>query len=261
MPPRILVLCDLEGAAGVVDFKLQTYADARYYDQAKRLATLEINALVDGILDSGPAQVVVLDGHGPGGLDYETLHRDARMMVGRPLPLPWIDASYEAQFLYGHHAMNHVGTGVLCHSWSSTSISNCWLNGELIGEIGMNCALASEVGVPTVFISGDDATIEEGKRYVPEVVGVSVKEGLSRTAAISLSPFKARDLMREGGRLAMAKIDQVTHYSPAPPYTFRTEYIGAETAAARAKKPGIEQVSSHAVEVKAESLLEIMQQR
>ena len=61
MSPRILVLCDLEGAAAVVDFKLQTYADARYYDQAKRLATLEINALVDGILDTGPAQVVVLD--------------------------------------------------------------------------------------------------------------------------------------------------------------------------------------------------------
>ena len=261
MSTRILILCDLEGAAGVVDFQLQTYADARYYDQAKKLATLEINALVDGILDTGPAQVVVLDGHGPGGVDYEELHRDASMMIGRPLPLPWIDASYEAQFLYGHHAMNHVATGVLCHSWSSGLISNCWLDDELIGEIGMNCALASEVGVPTVFVSGDDATVEEGKRYVPEVIGVSVKQGLSRTSAISLSPLKARDLMREGGRLAMEKIGQVTLYCPPPPYTFRTEYISAETADARAKQPGVERVSTHAVEVKAETLLDIMKRR
>ena len=43
----IFVLCDLEGAAGVVDFQTQSYAGGKYNEQAKRLATHEINALVD----------------------------------------------------------------------------------------------------------------------------------------------------------------------------------------------------------------------
>ncbi|MDP7133356.1 MAG: M55 family metallopeptidase, partial [Planctomycetota bacterium] len=97
---KIFILCDLEGTAGVVDFELQTYPTARYYDQAKRLASLEVNAVVDGILESGPTEIIILDGHGPGGINYELMHKEAKMMIGRPLPQPWLDDSYDAIFLY-----------------------------------------------------------------------------------------------------------------------------------------------------------------
>ena len=56
---RVFILGDLEGTAGVVDFHQQTYSDAKYYDQAKRLATLEVNALVDGVLEGGAQGGVV----------------------------------------------------------------------------------------------------------------------------------------------------------------------------------------------------------
>ena len=54
---RIFILGDLEGTAGVVDFHQQTYSDAKYYEQAKRLATLEVNALVEGVLEGGTQEV------------------------------------------------------------------------------------------------------------------------------------------------------------------------------------------------------------
>ena len=42
---KVFIIGDLEGTAGVVDFQLQTYNDAKYYEQAKRLATLEARTI------------------------------------------------------------------------------------------------------------------------------------------------------------------------------------------------------------------------
>ncbi len=133
---RILILCDLEGTAGVVDFKTQTYDGGRDNEQAKYLATLEINALIDGAMEGGATDPIVLDGHGSGGINIEHIHREARVIYGRPIGSAWeMGLTFEAQFLYGHHAMENTPDGVLCHSWSSRSIANCWLNDELNGRV------------------------------------------------------------------------------------------------------------------------------
>ena len=76
---KIYVICDLEGVAGVIDHRQQCQWDVsrewfpRYYEQARRLATLELNALVEGALEGGAKEIVAWDGHGnfPGGLDVE----------------------------------------------------------------------------------------------------------------------------------------------------------------------------------------------
>lgn len=44
---KIYVICDLEGTAGVIDHHQQCWFDGKYYEQARRLATLELNALVE----------------------------------------------------------------------------------------------------------------------------------------------------------------------------------------------------------------------
>ena len=49
---KIFVICDLEGTAGCVDMRRQCGFDAEYYHQARRLATLELNALVKGVLEA-----------------------------------------------------------------------------------------------------------------------------------------------------------------------------------------------------------------
>ena len=56
---KVFILGDLEGTAGVVDFKSQTYSDAKYYEQTKRLAILEINALIDGVIAGGAVRAVL----------------------------------------------------------------------------------------------------------------------------------------------------------------------------------------------------------
>ena len=213
-------------------------------------------------MEGGATDPIVLDGHGSGGINIEHIHREARVIYGRPRGSAWeMGLTFEAQFLYGHHAMENTPDGVLCHSWSSRSIANCWLNDELIGEIGFNIAHAGEVGVPTVFISGDRAAVDEARRYVPDIEGVVVKEGLSRTAALTLSPAKARDLLRERARKAMGRIGEIPPYTIPSPYIFATEYQSADSAEARAAREDVERVDTHTVKITGDTIAEISGKR
>jgi len=79
-------------------------------------------------------------------------------------------------------------------------IGNIWLNEQRIGEIAMNMAVFGVHGVPTVFVSGDQAPVEEARALVPGIEGAVVKWGLeeklgvlSVSKAISLSPAKAQE--------------------------------------------------------------------
>ena len=80
---KIYVLCDLEGTAGVADQVHQCsfvhddydkeYIPGKYgpfYFQARKLATLELNALVEGALEAGATDIWAWDGHCrfPGGI-------------------------------------------------------------------------------------------------------------------------------------------------------------------------------------------------
>ncbi len=54
---KVYVVCDLEGVAGVVDFKKQCMEEGEYYQQAIRMATMELNALVEGAIEGGATEI------------------------------------------------------------------------------------------------------------------------------------------------------------------------------------------------------------
>ena len=259
---KVYILGDLEGAAGVVDFESQTYSDGKYYEQARRLATLEVNAMVEGLRAAGVSEILFLDGHGSGGIDIEMMHPDAKVVYGRPIQVPWeLDGSFDAMLLYGHHARANTDKGVLCHSWSSRTIDNCWLNGQLIGEIGLNIMIAGYFDVPTIFISGDDAAIAEAKSYVPNIEGISVKRGLSRTSAVSLPPARARLEIQEGVQRAIERLGDIAPFLIDPPYEYRVQYLKPELAEAKARQPGVERLDERTCRLFADDLLELARRR
>ena len=81
---KIALMTDLEGTAGVTSFSQETYPEGRDHILARRLAMAEVNAAVDGFLEAGAEDVLIIDGHGPGGLWFEDMHPEASMLHGRP---------------------------------------------------------------------------------------------------------------------------------------------------------------------------------
>jgi len=255
---KIYILTDLEGVSGVVSFDEQTSPQGRYYEQAKRLLTGEVNAACEGAFQGGAEEVVILDGHGAGGLIFEEIHPEAKVILGHPLPLGWgLDSSYDAMFFVGQHPREGTERGVLCHTESHTAISNIWLNGELVGEFELNTAVAGHFGVPVVFLSGDEKACQQARELIPEIVTATVKWGLSRECAICLSPAKAQQLIREKAREAMGKIGEIKPYKLPSPVELRIEYTSTASASQKSLLPGVELIDPRTVRIMGEDIMEV----
>ena len=189
---KIYILTDLEGVAMVSRFS-QTREEGPQKQAAMKLLTHEVNAAVDGILDvDADAEIVVWDGHGTGGIDVLEFHPKAKLIARGPIRPPYyLDATYDALFFLGQHAMAGTPNAPLSHTYSSLSIEYYKLNGKMIGEFGCRAALAGTFNVPTVFISGDDKAVAEAKQLIPGIYGVETKEGLGQELALHLSPQRS----------------------------------------------------------------------
>ena len=261
---KIFMGTDLEGVAGVVSFTEQSYADARYYDRAKRLLTAEVNAAVEGLLAAGVEDVLVMDGHGPGGIWFEDLHPAARLLHGRPLAprerIAPIVSQYDACVMIGQHAMAGVLTSNQGHTQSSRAIDHIELNGVAIGEIAQFALYYGGLGLPLIFLSGEEDACREVKELVPGIVTVSVQQGLGRGSAISLSAHEARRRIREGIQRAVQRQQE----DPIPPvrwegpYVLEKRFFHTDVADRASAQPGAERVDSQTVRFCGENILDII---
>jgi D-amino peptidase len=150
--------------------------DGPYYQQAIRMATRELNALIDGAIEAGATEVHAWPGHEafPGGLDAELLHPECKLIMhsgdGGPVGF---DNTFDAMILHGLHGMAGSG-GVLSHSFYPFP-KNIWIDDLKIGEMALNIATFSDKGMPTILVTGDQIAVEEAQSLVPNMEGAVVK--------------------------------------------------------------------------------------
>lgn len=230
---KVFIMTDLEGCAGVRSWHDYGDPEHRWYEYAREIATLEASAAVEGCLEAGADEVLVVDGHGPGSMNPTLLHPEAGLLFGRPLQYPFgLDDSFDATMMVGHHAKANTDGGHICHTLSF-KIENHKINGVSVGEIGINMLAATYFDVPTVLVTGDVAAAQEAQSLVPNIGTAAVKEGVKRgsasgltakensrynEAAIHMHPTKARDLIRQATRRALERRNVVDKFWLKPPY-------------------------------------------
>jgi len=197
---KIFISIDMEGASGIVDWS-QVGRDPQEYQAGRKLMVGDLNAAIEGALETGVKEVVVSDAHGGmRNLQPEEVHEAAYLIRGSPKPLSMmegINGEFDAALYVSYHSMNGTRNGILCHTISSSVVDAIYVNGRETGEFGLNAALAGYFGVPSIFVSGDEAVAEEAKNFVPAIHAAVVKWGLGRYAAKCLHPKRARDLIRK----------------------------------------------------------------
>lgn len=268
MKMKVYIVCDLEGVAGVVDFKKQCMENGAYYQQAIRMATMELNALVEGAIEGGATEIYAWPGHGdfPGGIDVELLHPECNLVMhaGDEGPVGF-DESFDAMMLHGFHGM--AGSeGVLAHSFYPFP-KNIWVDDLKIGEIALNMAGFGEKGVPTVLVTGDQIAIEEARALVPEITGATVKwaldekdkiGALSVRKAVSMSPVKAQNTIRDAARLAMHRIRSIKPFTLPEKFDLKVEYVEAKYADGPSQGPGVKKLDPVTLTKKCNGLSEIV---
>lgn len=263
---KIYVVCDLEGVAGVIDHRQQCSWDvergsyAPYLAQARRLATLELNALVEAALEAGVSTIVAWDGHGnfPGGLEYELLHPACQLLMGAgdggP---PMLDAGFDGLFQLGLHAMAGTPHAVMAHSFDG-GITGYRVNDMPAGEIWMNAYTAGLAAVPFVFVGGDQAAADEARQIAPDVQAAVVKWGLNAqpvglavAPALVLAPQAARDAISVATARAVRCMATAQPFRPQPPFHLRATYLRESLADRRAGRPGVRRIDALTLEIPA----------
>ena len=244
---NVLISIDMEGVSGVVAGD-HVSPDQKEYERFRKLMTAEANAAVEGALEGDATQVVVNDSHAMmTNVLIEDLNPRAALISGSPKPfgmMEGIGPDVDAVFLVGYHGASGTGAAVLEHTWSGRVVELS-LNDRIVGEMGLNAALAGAYGAPVVLVTGDRAVTEEAAALLGDVETVAVKEGITRTSARCLHPQAAQEGIRQASRRALKL--SVTPFEIPPPITVRIVFQRAIHADMAAMIPGSQRVDGRTV--------------
>lgn len=257
---KILIAADMEGITGVVhwDYVTQEHAE---YPRFRRLMTGDVNAAIRGAFEGGAEEVIISDGHGNGrNLLIEEVDPRARLNAGGPSPfsmLQGIDAGVAAAIFVGYHARAGAHPAILNHTWSSTCVANLWLNGRVVGEIGLNAAVCGYFDVPVIMISGDQTACAEATELLGAVETAVVKRASGRMAAECLPPEAARQVIYEAAVRAVNRFQ--AGEAPQPfqlpgPIIVAIEFVQTEMAERALMLPAARRSGGRRVEFTADDM-------
>jgi D-amino peptidase len=198
----------MEGIAGVVSPDDVTPGHPEY-ERNRVYMTDEASAAVRGILAYDPeASVVVCDAHGQfRNILPDTLDRGCTLLRGDPRTngmMTGIDAGVDAVCFVGYHGKAGTARSVLAHTISGGTIAQVRCNGQELGELGLNAALAAHYGAVPVLATGDDTLAREAESVVPGITTVVVKTAFGSRAAEGLHPAESCSRIESAASTALA---------------------------------------------------------
>jgi D-amino peptidase len=271
---KILIAADMEGVSGVVHWD-QVNPKHKDYDRFRKLMTGDVNAAIRGAFDGGAEEVIVADGHGSArNILVEELDPRARLNSGSPSPLAMvqgIEPGITAAIFVGYHARSGTPNAILDHTWSGSKVARVWLNGQEVGEIGLNAAVCSHFEVPLIMISGDQSACAEAEALLGTIETAVVKRATGRMAAECLPPEVAQQEIYAAAQRAVSRLQHFLEavgagsprpwpegYTPPPgldgPVTIAAELVTSDMADRASLLPGARRLAGKRIEVTAENM-------
>jgi D-amino peptidase len=248
---RLYISADMEGTAAVCSWTQVDPTNTTEYPYYRRLMSQEVRAAIDGARDAGVGDVLVNDSHASmRNVLWDELPDDVRMIYGNRKPFSMtqgIDASFDAAFFTGYHGAVGTLDAALDHTYTGDTLYATRINGSACSEAMINAAVLGLAGVPVVLITGDRACIEQTKAVMPWITGVVVKESIGRYATNSVSPARARELIRDGAREAISRVGEAQPFRFEPPITLELDFMQTHNADYVDLMPGFERIGARSV--------------
>ncbi|MBA3746363.1 MAG: M55 family metallopeptidase, partial [Solirubrobacterales bacterium] len=128
-----------------------------------------------------------------------------------------------------------------------------WFNGTEVGETAINAALCGTWGCPVLLVTGDRASCEEATELLGAgLTTVAVKQGLGELSARMIPPVRAREMIEDGARRALADLDAVAPYDPGSPCEIKVEFKRTQPADRLRFHPGVERLDGRTIRVEAD---------
>lgn len=265
---------DMEGVSGIFTRGQVWFWDEgvprEVGDEGKRLLMEDINSAVAAALEAGVDELIVCDTHhGGGNIVLDQMVTDPRVTYlqksrgyqnGKLRWMPGLDEGIGGFMVPGHHAMAGTAGAFLPHTWT-LDWADFRINGQSVGEMGIEACFAGHWGIPVILAQGDEAACREAADMFAGVVTACVKRAVNPEACDGPDPASARQLTAQKVRAAVRKLraGQCEAFQPDLPMTVTIRMVTAEKAEEAAKRPGVERTDDFTVEGHVERRCDVVQ--
>jgi D-amino peptidase len=218
---KVFISVDMEGLAGVVTSS-DVSTSGPDYAHFRQVMAAETNAAIEGAFRGGATEVLVRDSHGskqnllPGDVDPR-----ARLLRGASSGpknmMEGIDSTFDAVVFIGYHAKAGTPNAILEHT-SNGNVLDFSINGVSLPEGGYNALVAGLYDVPVVFVSGDQAVVDQIRGLLGPIEAVAVKQEIG-DASLGLSPKQSQEAVLSGVERAVREAGRGKPYRLTGPYT------------------------------------------
>jgi D-amino peptidase len=257
---KVFISADMEGVVGSVTGE-QLGPAGFEYQRFREFMTEEVLAAIRGARAAGATEFVVADSHGNGqNLLIDRFPKDVQIVRSWPRPLGMmegLDGSFDAAMFIGYHTSTSNPQGVRAHTFSSATLTDVRLNGISVAEAGFNAAIAGHLGVPIVLVSGDDAIVEETRRYVGDVEGAVVKWAKSFHSARTLTPAAAYEVIEATAKRAIERLDDFQPFRLEGDITLDVSFKHYRQAEILSYLPIVERTDAHSIRFVGRDMVEV----
>lgn len=202
---KLFISADIEGCAGLA-IPAEAHKQEAVYKAFAQEMTREVLTACEAAREMGAEEIVVKDGHGDASnidpLQMPDYVRLIRGKSGHPYNMMWgIDESFDGVLYVGYHAPAGNPEFSISHTSTGNSLY-IRLNEEYMSEFMLNTYTAASLGVPVLFLSGDEAICGLAKGQVPGLETAVTKRGTGG-ATICESPEVVLERIRTGVKRAL----------------------------------------------------------
>lgn len=245
---KVFISADIEGATGITSYK-QLVAGRDEFQKARLLWIEDLNNLTQGAIEAGAEVVVINEAHAlMDNILAHKIHPKAEFISGYIKPLnqmQGLDETFNLSFIFNHARAGSMG--VLSHSFVMPDVYLLELNGEPIGELGLNALWAGTLNVPVGLVIGDDATAKEAEAFIPGVETAITKKCIDQFTAQCLPPEKTAELLKNKAFQAVKNLKNFKVIKPEEQNTLDITFTMPAMATLVSFVPGAKRVSERKV--------------
>ncbi|MCM0649251.1 M55 family metallopeptidase [Clostridium swellfunianum] len=258
---KIYISADIEGVTGTVHWN-ETEKDLSDFNDFADQMTNEVIAACQGAMAAGAEDIWIKDAHDSArNIDIKKLPKNTKLIRGwsrHPFcMMQELDESFDAAIMTGYHSAGSLGGNPLSHTLNNSKVNYIKINGEIASEFIINAYTAALIGVPVVFVSGDEELCEIVRGTSQNIKTTAVKKGVGNSV-ISIHPELANEKIKTGVEEALR--GDYKKCLIKLPENFKVEigYLNHKYAYAASFYPGARLSNTTTVEFKADNYFDVL---
>ena len=258
---KVYISVDIEGVAGITHWNEadRTHPD---YPEFREQMTREAVAAIEGAEAAGATEIWVKDAH-DSGRNLITSQLPAginliRSWAGHPLCMVQeLDGTFDAVLMIGYHSAAGSEANALAHTLSLMP-ALIKINGTVASEFRIHALASAMLGVPTVFVSGDEGLMNEVEAANPLIGRCAVKRGVGQST-VSMTPVAAVAAIRAGAEEALRSGPLKKKMLSFPKhFTLEIRYSDPVAACRFAWYPGAKHMGDRTIRFETDIYLDIL---